>query len=174
MQEHITEKLSAYLNHESPPTERQAIAEHLLNCQSCRSEHDEIKFGAALAVNLGRADAPEDLWNKIENALDGKKQSQTSLISPQFSFFNSRGLPAAAAAALLVVCGLAAIVYLNIFKSESPDTAKTETAIQNKHLKRLKFYQRRLKLSRIKISTRKSGRTFKFKRQIQTIRLCRC
>ena len=130
MQEHITEKLSAYLNHESPPTERQAIAEHLLNCQSCRSEHDEIKFGAALAVNVGRADAPEDLWNKIENALDGKKQSQTSLISPQFSFFNSRGLPAAAAA-LLVVCGLAAIVYLNIFKSESSDTAKTETAIQN-------------------------------------------
>ncbi|MBC7797313.1 MAG: FecR domain-containing protein [Pyrinomonadaceae bacterium] len=128
---HITEKLSAYLNHELPKEERQAIAEHLLQCESCRREHDEIKFGAALASNLKRADAPENLWNEIENALDGRKQSQTSLISPQFSFFNSRGL--LTAAALLVVCGLAAIVYLNIFKSESSEIAKTETVIQNKN-----------------------------------------
>jgi len=127
---HITEKLFAYLNHELPKEERQAIAEHLLQCESCRREHDEIKFGAALASNLKRADAPENLWNEIENALDGKKQSQTSLI-PQFSFFNSRSL--LTAAALLIVCGLAAIVYLNIFKSESSDIAKTETAIPNKN-----------------------------------------
>ncbi len=126
---HITEKLSAYLNQELPQTERQAVAEHLLNCQNCRNEDNEIKFGAALASNLKRANAPENLWNKIENALDGKKQSQTSLI-PQLSFFNSRGLPAAA---LLVVCGLAVIVYLNIFKSESSDIVKTETAIENKN-----------------------------------------
>jgi len=132
MQEHITEKLSAYLNHELPQVEQQAVGEHLLNCQNCRNEHNEIKFGAALASNLKRADAPENLWNEIENDLDGRKQSQISLISSQFSFFNSRGW--LAAAALLVVCGLATIVYLSIFKSESPDTAKTETAIQNKHI----------------------------------------
>ena len=77
---HITEKLSAYLNHELPKEERQAIAEHLLQCESCRREHDEIKFGAALASNLKRADAPENLWNEIENALDSKKPWQTSLI----------------------------------------------------------------------------------------------
>jgi len=128
---HITEKLSAYLNQELPQTERQAVAEHLLNCQNCRNEHNEIKFGAALASNLKRADAPENLWNEIENALDGKKQSQTSLI-PQFSFSNSRGL--LTAAALVAVCCLAAIVYLNIFKSESSDIAKTETAIQNNNI----------------------------------------
>ena len=61
MQEHIQEKLSAYLNHELPKDERQAIAEHLLQCENCRSEHDEIKLGAALAMQLNRADAPESV-----------------------------------------------------------------------------------------------------------------
>ena len=91
-EKHVQEKLSAYLNHELPKEERQAIAEHLLQCENCRNEHDEIKLGAALASQLQRADALENLWSKIENALDEKKQSQTSLL-PQFSFFSSRTMP---------------------------------------------------------------------------------
>jgi hypothetical protein len=126
MQKHIQEKLSAYLNHELPKEQRQAIAEHLLQCEKCRDEHDRIKLGVALASHLKRGDAPENLWNEIENALDGKRQPRVSLI-PAFSFFGARGL-LTAAAALLIGLGLAAAVYFGLPKNESPEVVKNEPA----------------------------------------------
>ncbi|MDQ4123467.1 MAG: FecR domain-containing protein [Acidobacteriota bacterium] len=91
---HITEKLSAYLNFELPKEERQAIAEHLLQCEKCRNEHDEIKLGVGLANQLPRAGAPENLWSEIERNLNGREKTKVTLI-PQFSFFNSRSLAVA-------------------------------------------------------------------------------
>lgn len=126
MQEHIQEKISAYLNHELPKEERQAIAEHLLQCEKCRDEHDRIKLGAALASHLKRSEAPENLWNEIENALDAKRQPHVSPI-PAFSFFSSRGLPAAAAV-LLIGLGLVAALYFGLSKNESPELVKNEPA----------------------------------------------
>lgn len=121
-EKHYKEVLSAYLNHELPKEERPEIAEHLLQCADCRKEHDEIKLGASLASRLERADAPENLWNEIENALDKKRRLSLSLLSDS-SFFNSRGL-LAAAAALLVVTGLLTIVYFSLFRIEPPPVAK--------------------------------------------------
>lgn len=112
MKNHITEKLSAYLNHELPKDERQAIAEHLLQCETCRKEHDEIKFGATLAGNLKPIDAPENTWTEIKNALD-EKENTTSSVLPQIPFFNFRGV-LATAIALLIVSVLAIVVYLNL------------------------------------------------------------
>ena len=126
MQEHIQEKLSAYLNHELPKEERQAIAEHLLQCENCRNEHDEIKLGAALASQLNRADAPQSVWNEIENALDGKTAKQISPI-PAFSFFNSRGL--LTAAALLIGFGLISAVYFGFLKNEPQQIAENTPTI---------------------------------------------
>jgi hypothetical protein len=125
--EHIEEKLSAYLNHELPKEERQAIAEHLLQCENCRNEHGEVKFGAMLASQLQRFDAPRDVWNEIENALDNRKSKQISLI-PHFSFFSSRVL---VAATLLIGIALIATIYIGWLKNEAPEIAKNETAIQN-------------------------------------------
>lgn len=71
---------------------------------------------------LKRADAPENLWNEIENALDGKRQPQISAI-PAFSFFNSRGL--LAAAALLIGLALVTIVYFGLSKNEPAEVAQT-------------------------------------------------
>lgn len=116
MKNHVTEKLSAYLNQELPQDARQRIAEHLLNCVKCRREHDEIKFGAALASNLKRSDAPENTWNEIKNSLE-KKQATQTLLLPQSSFFNSRGL-LATSMALLAVCGLAVIVFIRLFSGD--------------------------------------------------------
>jgi FecR protein/Putative zinc-finger len=124
MQKHVKEKLSAYLNHELPKDERQAIGEHLLQCEKCRDEHDRIKLGMALASRLKRAAAPENLWNEIENALDGKRQPQISAI-PAFSFFNSRGL-LATAAALLIGLALVTIVYFGLSKNEPAEVVKNE------------------------------------------------
>jgi hypothetical protein len=126
-EKHIQEKLSAYLNHELPKEERQAIAEHLLLCDICRNEHDEIKFGVALATRLQSSDAPQSVWNEIEIALDGRKSKKTLLI-PHFSFFNSRGL---AAAVLLIGFGLITAIYIGFLRSGSFEIKITETPIQN-------------------------------------------
>ncbi len=125
---HITEKLSAYLNHELPKEERQAIGEHLLLCADCRTEHDEIKLGVALANQLNRADAPKNLWNKIEKALDGKEKTQVSL-PPQFFFFGSRRL--IPAAALLIGFGLFAVIYFGLLKNTSQEIVQNEPTVQN-------------------------------------------
>ncbi len=119
-EKHYKKEISAYLNHELSKEERHIIAEHLLQCESCRKEHDEIKLGAALASHLKRADAPNSAWNEIEKALDGKGKRQISLI-PQFSFFGSRAF---VAAALLIGFGLITAIYFGLAGNESPEIAK--------------------------------------------------
>lgn len=93
---HYTEKLSAYLHHELPKEERQIIAEHLLQCEDCRREHDEIKLGASLANKLERAEAPQKVWQNIEYALQNRQKSVG------FSLFNWQVLTAASAIVLVV------------------------------------------------------------------------
>jgi hypothetical protein len=119
-EKHYKEKLSAFVNHELTHNERQVIGEHLLVCAECRAEHDEIKLGAALASQLNQQDAPEYLWNKIENALEKKEEKAFSV----FAFFSSR--TAFAMAGLLLVCGLAAAVYFGFLRNVSTETAKVE------------------------------------------------
>src|SRR5688572_28297390 len=119
MEKHYKKEISAYLNHELPKERRQAIAEHLLQCEGCRKEHDEIKFGADLASHLKRADAPLGTWNKIEKALDKKGKTQVALF-PQFSFFDSRAF---VAAALLIGVGLIAAIYFGLAGNQSQEIA---------------------------------------------------
>jgi len=127
-EKHYKEKLSKFVNHELAQTERQAIAEHILLCADCRNEHDQIKLGAALASQLQHVDAPESVWNKIENALDGKEKAQIYLI-PQFLFFDSRGF--VAMASLFIMFGLVAAIYFGLAENESSENVKNETLIQD-------------------------------------------
>ena len=130
MQKHVTEKLSAYLNQELPKDERHRIAEHLLRCEGCRAEHDEIKFGAALASALRRADAPDSVWNEIENALDGERRLKIAAV-PYFSFSSLRGL-LVTAAILLIFFGLTTVIYLGFFRNNSPEIVQNApTPVQN-------------------------------------------
>lgn len=109
---HYKEKLSAFLNHELSPEERQTVGEHLLHCQACRSEREEIKLGVNLAQNLKRADAPSNIWNKIEAELNGKT-SQKAVIP----FFSPRNL-AFASLLLILILGFSAIFYLNSSRAD--------------------------------------------------------
>ncbi len=67
---HVNKKLSAHLHGELGPEESGRVAEHLLRCRRCRSEYEEIRFGAQLARQLSRAQAPESLWGELEAAMD--------------------------------------------------------------------------------------------------------
>jgi FecR protein/Putative zinc-finger len=128
MQEHITEKLSAYLNHELPKDERQRVSEHLLQCEQCRNEHDEIKFGAALASQLQRSDAPNVVWNEIENALEGKPKA--AAVS-YFSIFKWRALPAALA---ILLIGFGVIYFGFLRKQATEIVVNTPTENQNSNV----------------------------------------
>jgi hypothetical protein len=76
---HVHKQLSAYLHGELPAEESQRVAEQLPDCERCRTELEEIKFGAQLASQLQGEQAPESLWNELEAAI-GKE-----------SFSNLRG-----------------------------------------------------------------------------------
>lgn len=119
-EKHYQEKLSYFVNHELAQDERQAIAEHLMQCAECRAEHDEIKLGALLAGSLKPQDAPANLWNEIENSLNEREKK--AAILPNFAFLSPRGL----AAGLLIMLGLAAI-YFGFLRTGAPETARVET-----------------------------------------------
>src|SRR5437016_6695131 len=67
---HVSSLTSAYCHDELSPAESRRVAEHLISCQRCRGEFEEIKFGARLAAQLPLIEAPDSLWRGIEIALD--------------------------------------------------------------------------------------------------------
>jgi anti-sigma factor RsiW len=117
-EKHYKKQLSAFSNHELPADERQAVGEHLLYCQDCRKEHDEIRFAAEMAQNLKCAadNAPADrLWNKIEAGLGGASYRQNK---PLFS-----GNPAFAAIFSIVVLILSAAAFLTFLPTKPNESA---------------------------------------------------
>ncbi|MBX7174753.1 MAG: FecR domain-containing protein [Pyrinomonadaceae bacterium] len=117
---HYKEKLSAYLHHELPKEERQMIAEHLLQCEFCRKEHDEIKFGVVLASKLEAFDAPNNIWNEITENLDGKSAPTFSFVH-QNSFFNRRGWFSLATSSLIVFVAILGLLKFNLFERPPMD-----------------------------------------------------
>jgi hypothetical protein len=105
---HYKEQFSAYINQELPREERQEIAEHLLQCEDCRAEHDHIKLGASLAGMLRQADAPPGTWDEIESAMAGGTKSSVPWINVRAWAF--------AFASVAVVLGLGAVIYFNLIR----------------------------------------------------------
>lgn len=128
-EKHFKEKLSEFVNHELPKDVRQAIGEHLLRCADCRKEYDEIKFGATMANQLNRSDAPQNVWNEIEKALDNQ-EPKSSFRIPQFLFFDARNF-VSAVAVLLFIGAISAVIYFGFVKNESSQIARNEMPRQN-------------------------------------------
>jgi hypothetical protein len=118
-EKHYNEKLPAFLDHELSADERQKVGEHILYCQECRQEHDEIKFGIELTQNLERADAPNRVWNKIEHELNGEYYSVNK------TFFNPKSL-AFAGLSIALIFSLTAIIYFNFSSTKTIETAENK------------------------------------------------
>jgi hypothetical protein len=71
---HVTKNLSAYCNGELATDESQRVREHLLACERCRKEYDEIRLGVNLAQQLPLVEAPQEMWSEIEAILDERSR----------------------------------------------------------------------------------------------------
>lgn len=117
---HYKERLSEFVDQQLPADLRQAVGEHLMQCDECRREHDAIRLGAGLAAKLERDDAPNKVWMAIENELDGAHTQVT--IIPERRPFSLR--MAIAFAMSVVVVGLfTGLVYRGLFTSDAPRLA---------------------------------------------------
>lgn len=104
--QHVSQELSAYCHGELAEPESRRVAEHLIGCQSCRRELEEIKLVVSLAGQLPLASAPDSMWSEIEAKLDERSRptkSETKPSLPAFAF-NWR-LIATACAVLLLAFG---------------------------------------------------------------------
>jgi hypothetical protein len=134
--QHVSQKLSAYYQGELRDEDSWRVAEHLINCELCRMELEEIKLGIGLAGQLPRASAPAHLWSEIEAALEKQEQGQQQSRASSSSVAKLRRarpfkfdwrLLAAACAVLLLAFG-AVWVYTRRVKDAPPLVVKDKPA----------------------------------------------
>lgn len=131
-EKHCKEKLSEFLDHELSAEERKAVGEHILYCQECRQEHDEIKFGIELAQKLESSDAPMRVWNKIESELNGEIKTAGKFI------FNAKSL-AFAGLSLVFIFTVTLIFYINFPNSKPIES--TENKPENSQNEKVAAWQ---------------------------------
>jgi hypothetical protein len=111
-QKHYKHELDRFVHHELERNDHQAVAEHLLVCGDCRAEHDLIRSGALLALQMQRCDAPPELWKRIDNALDQERSLELTLASkqPYLRFQTQTGV----AVGVLLAAGIATAIYFSL------------------------------------------------------------
>lgn len=117
---HYIDQLSAYVDQELSKEDRQTVAEHLMQCDSCRREHDRIKVGAGLAGKLARADASETVWRNIDADLNGERTPSLEAFARPRTF-DLRHI-GAFATALVLVGLLSFLVYRGLFAGGDVET----------------------------------------------------
>lgn len=105
---HVRQLLSAYVLGDLSAAETRLVAEHLLACQRCRQEYEEIKLGAEIASHLSPVSAPPDLWSEVAARLDQNARSVRQIQGSSArrtlaSIFTQPRLAAVAAALLLAL-----------------------------------------------------------------------
>ena len=107
---HVTKEMSAYYHNELSAADSRAVAEHLIACQYCRAEFEQIKLGARLAGSLPQLHAPETLWNDLQGLIEGQAGKERSprrnFLKVTSSFLQPRFAPIAIA--MVLALGLAA------------------------------------------------------------------
>lgn len=122
---HYKQQLSAFIGQELSQTDRQVVGEHLMNCDECRREYQQIKLGADLALKLESVNAPETVWHSIEAEIRGERTPRLEAFEPQ-RWFDIRHV-GAFATALIVVGLITFFVYRGLFVSEMPTIAQVFT-----------------------------------------------
>ncbi|HSS21752.1 MAG TPA: zf-HC2 domain-containing protein [Pyrinomonadaceae bacterium] len=106
---HVSKNLSAYCNGELESDETRIVAEHLIACNRCREQYEEIKLGVSLAGHIPELTAPNSLWQNIENHLADSKPSGASTRADFFSFTVWQRALASSLAAILLATAVALV-----------------------------------------------------------------
>jgi hypothetical protein len=108
--QHVTKELSAYCHGEVTNVESRRIAEHLIGCNRCRAQFEEIKLGVKLAERLPQLSAPDSLWFELQNRLaENRTNTVAARKQSAFSFKVLRPGLAGALAGLLLVAAFGAV-----------------------------------------------------------------
>lgn len=83
---HVSKDLSAYCHGELSVEETRRVREHLLICNVCRPELEEIKLGVRFAEQLPALLAPDSLWGDLQARLDAKPAVSEALAERRGSF----------------------------------------------------------------------------------------
>ena len=124
--QHVTKELSAYFHGELSAGEARRVTEHLLGCQRCRKDFEEVKLGVRLAECLPPRAAPADLWQGIEASLARAQDRGRTARAPGpwprlLGALNNAGRPRRAAvgfaAAALLAIGVMTVLYMRAGRS---------------------------------------------------------
>jgi len=91
---HVTKQLSAYCHGEVAADESRMIAEHLIGCNRCREQYEEIKLGVKFAEQLPQLSAPDSMWLELQARLDletGQNGHASVDVRPKRSRFSFKG-----------------------------------------------------------------------------------
>ncbi|HEV7799029.1 MAG TPA: FecR domain-containing protein [Pyrinomonadaceae bacterium] len=108
---HVTKDLSAYCHGEIPSEQSRQIAEHLIGCNQCRAEFEEIKLGVKLAERLPQISAPDSLWLDLQNrrAAEASTNEAHPRRPSRFSFKGLRPAFAGVAVGFLLIIGFGSL-----------------------------------------------------------------
>ncbi|MFY9609581.1 MAG: zf-HC2 domain-containing protein [Blastocatellia bacterium] len=109
---HVIKKLSAYCHSELPAEEARRVGEHLLFCERCRREYDDIKFGVQLAEQLPLVEAPSELWSEIEALLHSRSRNTAVQPKRARSWFGFPTFAFAATISLVLIVAFVGVVWL--------------------------------------------------------------
>jgi hypothetical protein len=106
---HVNKDLSAYCQGELSAEEARRVAEHLIGCDVCRPEYEEIKLGVKLAEHLPLVSAPENLWNDLQVRLNTEashgEMGSTLPASRRLNFLKPQFIAVAAVVTLAIGLG---------------------------------------------------------------------
>jgi hypothetical protein len=110
---HVTKELSAYCHGEVASEQSRQIAEHLIGCNRCRTQFEEIKLGVKLAERLPQFSAPDSLWMDLQTHLAAETKTSKPAATKLSAFSAKFWRPgfAGALAGLVLVAGLGALWF---------------------------------------------------------------
>lgn len=122
-QKHVNKMLSAYCNKKLAPDESRRVGEHLLTCERCRREYDDINLGVHFAQQLPLVAAPVEMWEEIEAALDERSRMQIAKPPPAKVAFSFSWYRAAAFATVVLIAAAIGIMWSLREVPQSPGPA---------------------------------------------------
>ncbi|HLY18645.1 MAG TPA: zf-HC2 domain-containing protein [Bryobacteraceae bacterium] len=66
---HVSDQLAAHVDGQLDTLEARRVESHLAQCQHCRAEHEQIRFGMMCLEHLPTAEAPAAIWVSIAESI---------------------------------------------------------------------------------------------------------